>query len=369
MPTIPHRILRALGPVLPPGSPMEALRAGLGACLALALLALILPPGAADLRFGLYLIAPFGASAVLVFAVPSSPLAQPWSVVMGNGVSALVAVVLSHLLPPGAMLVALALGAAVAAMILSRALHPPGGAVALTAALSPEAMQHLGLWFVLVPVLLGSALLVALAVLWARATGRHYPFRQFAAPQAHGTTDPPPPERLGLTEAELTGILERYRQSLNLGVEDLARLIAAAELEAASHRSLPVLVGAFMSRDLVTLPPEAPLRAVAASFARHGFGTMPVMGQGGRYLGLIAQSRLLTALTAGHAPWAQPKASSLMQTATPVARADMPIAALLPLLAEGTCDAVPVLEGARLIGIVTRSDLIAALARESLRKA
>ena len=373
MPTARHPVLRALGPVLPPGSPMEALRAGLGACLALALLALILPPGAADLRFGLYLIAPFGASAVLVFAVPSSPLAQPWSVVMGNGVSALVAVVLSQILPPGAMLVALALGAAVAAMILSRALHPPGGAVALTAALSPEAMQHLGLWFVLVPVLLGSALLVALAVLWARATGRHYPFRQFAAPQAHGTTDPPPPERLGLTEAELTGILERYRQSLNLGVEDLARLIAAAELEAASHRGTPDLVplhvGAIMSRDLITLPPEAPLRTIAASFARHGFGTMPVMGQGGRYLGLIAQSRLLTALTAGHAPWAQPKASSLMQTATPVARADMPIAALLPLLAEGTCDAVPVLEGARLIGIVTRSDLIAALARESLRKA
>ena len=140
MPTAPRHILRALGPVLPPGSPMEALRAGLGACLALALLALVLPPGAADLRFGLYLIAPFGASAVLVFAVPSSPLAQPWSVVVGNGVSALVAVLLCQILPPGAMLVACALGAAIAAMILSRSLHPPGGAVALTAALSPEAM-------------------------------------------------------------------------------------------------------------------------------------------------------------------------------------------------------------------------------------
>lgn len=372
MPTVPHRILRALGPVLPPGSPMEALRAGLGACLALALLALILPPGAADLRFGLYLIAPFGASAVLVFAVPSSPLAQPWSVVMGNGVSALVAVLLCQILPPGWPLVALALGGAMAAMILTRSLHPPGGAVALTAALSPEAIQHLGLWFVLAPVMSGSALLVALAVLWAGATGRHYPFRQFAAPQAHGTADPPPPERLGLTETELTGILDRYRQSLNLGVEDLARLIAAAELEAASHRTTPVQVGAIMSRDLVTLPPEASLRAVTASFARHGFGTIPVTGQGGQYLGLIAQGRLLAALTSRRLPWlqswARPRASQLMQTTVPVAQAHTPVAALLPLLAEGTCDAVPVLEGARLIGIVTRSDLIAALARESLRK-
>lgn len=369
MPTTIARALRALGPVLPVGTGAEALRAGLGACLALALLALILPPGAADLRLGLYLIAPFGASAVLVFAVPSSPLAQPWSVVVGNGVSALVAVLLSRLLPPGLPLVALALGGAIAAMILARALHPPGGAVALTAALSPEAMQHLGLWFVLAPVLLGSGLLVGLAVIWAQATGRHYPFRQFAAPNAHGTSDPPPPERLGLTEAELTAILDRYRQSLNLGVEDLARLIAAAELEAARHRGAPEPVGAIMSRDLVTLPPEAPLRAVTAAFARHGFGTLPVVGQGGRYLGLIAQSRLLAALTARRLPWVRHRAASLMQTGTPVAQAATPVAALLPMLAEGACDAVPVLEGERLIGIVTRSDLIAALARESLRKA
>ncbi|MCB1411347.1 MAG: HPP family protein, partial [Rhodobacteraceae bacterium] len=38
---------------------------------------------------GLILIAPFGASAVLLFAVPNSPLAQPWSAVIGNGISAL----------------------------------------------------------------------------------------------------------------------------------------------------------------------------------------------------------------------------------------------------------------------------------------
>lgn len=361
--------LRALGPVLPLGAPLEALRAGLGATLALALAALAMRAGGVDLRWGLFLIAPFGATAVLVFAVPASPLAQPWSVVVGNAVSALVAVLLCHILPPGGAAIALSVGAAIAAMILCRALHPPGGAVAMTTALSPETLDALGLWFVLSPVLLGSALLVGLAVIWARITGRHYPFRQFAAPNAHGTTDPPAPERLGLTEAELTTILDRYRQSLNLGAEDLARLIAAAELQAATHRGAPVQVGAIMSRDLVTLPPEAPLRAVTAAFARHGFGTLPVVGQGGRYLGLIAQARLLAALTARHAPWAKPNAASLMQTGTPVAQADTPIAALLPMLAEGACDAVPVLEGERLIGIVTRSDLIAALARESLRKA
>ena len=52
----------------------------------------------------------------------------------------------------------------------------------------------------------------------------------------------------------------------------------------------------------------------------------------------------------------------------PTARPDTPIAALLPPLASSDTDAVPVLEGERIVGIVTRTDLVAALARESLRR-
>ena len=65
---------------------------------------------------------------------------------------------------------------------------------------------------------------------------QHVAVRQFHEPTPNGTTDPPAVERLGLTEQELSDILVRYRQSMNLGVEDLARLIAAAEIQAASHR-------------------------------------------------------------------------------------------------------------------------------------
>ena len=69
------------------------------------------------------------------------------------------------------------------------------------------------------PVAAGTALLVLVAVLYARATGRRYPFRQFHEPNPNGTTDPPAVERLGLTEQELSDILVRYRQSMNLGVD------------------------------------------------------------------------------------------------------------------------------------------------------
>lgn len=95
----------------------------------------------------------------------------------------------------------------------------------MTAAMSPDAIAHLGFWFALTPIGVGTVSLVLLATLYARLTGRHYPFRQFDDPSNHGTNDRNPMERLGLSEEALTGILERYRQSFNLGVEDLARLI------------------------------------------------------------------------------------------------------------------------------------------------
>jgi hypothetical protein len=71
---------------------IEALRAGLGALVGLGVAGLFLLSPQADQTLGLYLIAPFGATSVLVFAVPNSPLAQPWSAVVGNAAAALVGV-------------------------------------------------------------------------------------------------------------------------------------------------------------------------------------------------------------------------------------------------------------------------------------
>src|SRR5690606_39958223 len=80
-----------------------------------------------------------------------------------------------------------------------------------------------------------------------------------------------------LSREELTEILQRYRQSLNLGVEDLARLIGAAELQAATHHTGPLTAADVMSRDLVTVSPQTRLVQVADIFRRHGFTSLPVV--------------------------------------------------------------------------------------------
>lgn len=370
-----HLHFRALGPVASvPAS--EALRASLGACLGLAITAAVAFAFSPDRWLAIYLIAPFGATAVLVFAAPNSPLAQPWPAIVGNTASALVAIAVCHVVTAPLVSVPLAVGLAITVMAALRATHPPGGAVAMTVAIGAERIVPHGFGFALAPVAVGTIILVVSAAIYAHLTGRRYPFRQFGEVNPQGTHDPAPVERLGLTEDELTEILSRYRQSLNLGVEDLARLIGAAEMQAASHLTGPQTAQAIMSRDLVTVAPDTPIDDIAALFLRHGFTSLPVVGPEDRFLGVIFQLQIIAAafpdhdLTAGPPPpltdRVRAKASDIMDPDPARARPDTPIAALLPQLAGGM-DAVPIVDGARIVGVVTQTDLIAALARQSLR--
>ncbi len=372
--------LRGFGPVT--SVPMrETFRAGLGAmlglCAMIAVAQLFVPEGWTAPT----LIAPFGACAFLLFAAPNSPLAQPWPTVVGNTVSALVAVLVCRLVDDVWLAAPLCVGAAICTMALCRATHPPGGAVAMTVALGADSILPLGFGFAFMPVALGSAVLVAVAAIYAPLTGRRYPLRQYNEPSPNGTRDVRPTERLGLGEDDLVEILTSYRQSLNLGVEDLARLLAAAELKAAANRAAPETASDIMSRDLVTVTPSTPLTDVRQLFVEHGFTSLPVVGEDGCYRGVIFQLHLIEGALVDPAPshgwrlpslpWSvkvDPKTATDIMRTPPVAHSDTPIGALLPMLAGSRSDAVPVLDGGRIVGIVTQTDLIAALARQSLKQ-
>lgn len=368
---------RSLGPVVARARLAEAGRAGAGALCGLGLVGLILLSPGVDLATGLYLVAPFGATSVLLFAVPNSPLAQPWSAVVGNTVAALVAVAVCLCVADPVLRIALAVGLAITATMLCRAVHPPAGAVAMTAAMAPETIDRLGFWFALTPIASGTVALVVLAALYARLTGRHYPARQVpspAAPDRAAASETRP----SLTEADLTAILERYRQSFNIGAADLARLIGAAERRIVDKQSGPLTAGGIMSRDLITVAPETGMAEVADLFRRHRFTSLPVVGPGARFYGVIFQIHLIeraredalrldrSRLTAfrrllSPSPGAGATAADLMSVAGPRAVAGTPASVLLGLMAEQEVDAVPVLERGRIIGIVTRTDMMAAL--------
>ena len=125
----------------------------------------------------IFLIGSFGASCVLVYGVIQSPLAQPRNLVGGHLISAIVGVTVQKLLPDLLWIAApLAVSLSIVMMQITKTLHPPGGATALIAVTGSPAILKLGYWYVVTPVLLGSLILLAVALIFNNMTeNRQYP--------------------------------------------------------------------------------------------------------------------------------------------------------------------------------------------------
>ncbi len=149
----------------PKAHPRVALLSGLGAALAVGGLAFL-----NDVVGLAMLMAPLGATCVLLFAAPSSPLSQPVNVVGGHVVARVIGVGLHFIMPHSFWIAGIAVGLAVATMVFLRLVHPPAGATALVAYVSAASWS-----FLLFPVALGSLALVAIATLYHRIMKTPYP--------------------------------------------------------------------------------------------------------------------------------------------------------------------------------------------------
>jgi CBS domain-containing membrane protein len=183
------------------------------------------------------LVAPMGASAVLLFALPSSPLAQPWSIVGGNLVSAAVGVTCALWIGDPIWAAALAVSIAIAAMMALRCVHPPSGAVALTAVLGGPVIHAQGYWFLLAPIGLNSLLLLAVALLFNNLTRHRYPH---IAPEPASRLHPTglqSDNRFGFTSEDMDYVLSRYNEILDVSRDDLEMLLLQIEKHADQRRS------------------------------------------------------------------------------------------------------------------------------------
>ncbi len=148
---------------------------GLGGCAAI-MAVLVVSGWFVGADSAALLVASMGASAVLLFAVPHGALSQPWAVVGGHVVSAIVGTTCAVLLGSTLVGAALAVGLAIGVMQLLRCVHPPGGATALSAVIGGPGVHALGFGYVFTPVLLNAAVIVLVAVAFNAFFGwRRYP--------------------------------------------------------------------------------------------------------------------------------------------------------------------------------------------------
>ena len=158
-------LLRHVFPGLAASDAITLLQVWLGSTLALGCIALLDKYLGSPVGLPL-IIGSFGASAVLVFGAPQSPLARPRNVLGGHVISALAGVFFAQLFPDSVGLAAgLAVGSAIVLMLVTGTLHPPGGATALIAVTGGPAILALGYLYVLVPCLTGALILLGFSCL------------------------------------------------------------------------------------------------------------------------------------------------------------------------------------------------------------
>ncbi|TCJ12292.1 hypothetical protein EZJ19_12860 [Parasulfuritortus cantonensis] len=169
-------------------------------------------------------VASMGASAVLLFAVPHGPLSQPWPVLGGHVVSALVGVVCAKLIGPPMLAAALAVGLAIGAMHYLRCIHPPGGATALVAVIGGPAVTGLGFQYVLTPVAANALIVLAIAFLF----NTPFPWRRYPAQLRSRAPGPAATGDGGIRHEDFVYALSQLDTFVDVSEEDLLRIYALA---------------------------------------------------------------------------------------------------------------------------------------------
>jgi CBS domain-containing membrane protein len=342
-------------PILPGATARDRALACLGIVVAIGLTGLIGSLIHGDGEALPWIVAPIGASAVLLFAVPASPMAQPWPILGGNALSALVGFAVGQTLGHGALACGVAVGLALAVMSLTRSLHPPGGAAALLGALGGSFVDSAGWWFPVAPVALNALVLIAIGWLFHRLSSRPYPHPQGLVP---ATSDPLPSRRVGVSDEDLDAVLVGIGETFDIEREDLQMLLSRFEMRVLARQRPDPSCGEIMSRDVISVRRDDDPGHARRLLLDSGVRLLPVLDEAGRPVGGVGLRELARS----------GDAVGDVMTAPLTIAPSQPAVMLTAALTDGQRHAAMVVdpESGKLLGLIAQADLLAVLARPSV---
>lgn len=340
-----------------------------------------------------WMVASFGASCLLVFSMPSSPLAQPWAVIAGSVFCASVGLLGAASGLPLLALIPLGVALALWGMMRLRCVHPPGAALTLSLLLQPAAHAST----LLLAVLCNALLVTLVGTLYNRATGRSYPHAQLGLGKTHRTRRAQPQNQ------DVDAALSRYNELMAISRNDLLELLQETRHSALQRYWGQLSCADIMTRTVHSIAADTPMEQVGQLLQQSQGRSLPVVDAQQRLLGMIGLEQWLqwaasspsggtdkphdtaTRTPSGssqqrphwrkpiHALWKLAQrapargmpiatARSTMQGALALARPEQPMMELLPLLSRGGLYLIPVIDAhQQLVGIISQTDLLRAL--------
>lgn len=330
------------------------------------------------------LVASMGASAVILFIIPHSPLAQPWPFVGGQLVSAIIGVACAQWLSNIAIASACAVGGSILSMLLLRCLHPPGAATAMAPILAGPSISSLGYGFVLMPVGFNVAIMLVIAIVINRWVLRHaYPICPYTK-----TADAKPAQKTGISEQDLTLALENMDMFMDVSPGDLRRLLNDAEAQSFKRFKGNISCADIMTRDVPAVEYGTEVEAAWKIMHQQKLKAMPVIDRASRVIGIITWNDFFKFINLSPYENFQDKFRAFIRR-TPDVSTDKPesvghimsnsvtvlpatshIVELVALMSTRGFRQIPIVnEESRLVGMVYQADLIAALYDEQLASA
>lgn len=338
-----------LAPGLAGANVRDRIFVGFGAMAGVAFAGFLSGQAADGMQAYPWLVAPIGASAVLVFAVPAWPLAQPWAVVGGNFFSGLVGLAIGARVGDPLLAAGVAVGLAIILMSLLKCLHPPGGAVALMTAIMAN-KNGTPLTFAFAPAGLNSAFLVMLGWVFHRFSAHAYPHLPAPAPvNVHETRDPAPLAR-DFEPEDIDAALAEFHESYDIARSDLELLLRAVEGRRLSRRFAPKTCAEIMSYEVLCVEQHMTMAQARETFRLRALWRAPVVDSQCVVVGILTPSGL--AMESAHVGAAMSPAICVMPERLALD--------LIARLADGQAHEAVVVDAARRpVGLVTQTDLLA----------
>lgn len=334
-----------------------------------------------------WVVASMGASAVLLFAVPHGPLSQPWNFVGGHLISAFIGITVAKLVPGMVPAAALAVGIAISVMYITRCLHPPGGATALSAVVGSPAVHALGYQYAVTPILVNVVVMLAWAlVINNLLANRRYPEKLGRRPASGSGSPGKVVAGLGVAPEDLDYAMRQLGEYIDLSVSDLRALIELTAAHAARRELGTILCRDIMTPDPASVHYDTPVEQAWRKMAELRVRALPVVDDHHRVLGILTIADFLRQvkqptgerLADRLGRFLKPSrelttdkpeyAGHLMTREVVTVREDQHVMELFPIYLSRGVHHLPVVDaGGRLVGMVTPRDLLQALYGELLR--
>lgn len=331
-----------------------------------------------DSKESAVLLASMGASAVIIFALPSSPLGKPWNFSVSHILGCLVGFAMTYMLTNLALMAALSVASILMLMYIFECIHPPAAATALVPVIASQ-NGSVNPHILLAVALNLIVFIIASEILKRTIFYRNKPKSNLLYDPIHLHKDKTPLQRMGLQSEDLRRAVNSFDSVLDVNEQDLERIYQQAQQHAYRRRSGEVLSRDIMSKDLITVSKDTTLGNAWKLFRKHKISMLPVINEHKELLGVISSVDFLKDLTVPsysgllrhlnsllisrkHKNQVKTKVQDLMVSNVVVVRDDDHIVALVPLLSDIGLHHIPVLDREqKLCGIITQSDLIAAL--------